>query len=153
MARIVLTTFGSLGDLHPYLAVALELERRGHRAIVATHDIYRGRAEAEGLEFAAVRPRFEEFGDVDTIMREAMDARRGSEVVLNKMVLPFLRESRDDLLVAARSADVIVDHTLMFTAPLVAESLHIPRVSTTLQPLVMFSAYDPPVAPAAPWLP
>ena len=28
MARIVLTTFGSLGDLHPYLALALELKRR-----------------------------------------------------------------------------------------------------------------------------
>ena len=152
MARIVLTTFGSLGDLHPYLAVALELQRRGHHPVIATHDIYRGRAEAEGLEFAAVRPQFEQFGAVDTIMREAMDARRGSEVVLNKMVLPFLRESRDDLLVAARGAELIADHTLTFAAPLVAEALNIPRVSTTLQPFVMFSAYDPPVTPAAPWL-
>ena len=152
MARIVLNTFGSLGDLHPYLAVALELKHRGHHPVIATHDIYRGRAEAEGLEFAAVRPRFEQFGDVDTIMREGMDARRGSEVVLNKMVLPFLRQSRDDLLVAARDADLLVDHLLAFAAPLVAESLRIPRVSTTLQPFAMFSAYDPPVAPAAPWL-
>src|SRR4249920_3618986 len=98
--RIVLTTFGSLGDLHPYLAVALELKRRGHRAVIATHDTYRGRAEAEGLEFAPIRPSYEQFGDVDVIMRQAMDARRGSEVVLNKLVLPFLRQSRDDLLVA-----------------------------------------------------
>jgi hypothetical protein len=30
--RIVLTTFGSLGDLHPYIAVALGLKSRGrHR--------------------------------------------------------------------------------------------------------------------------
>ncbi len=29
MARIVLTTWGSLGDLHPFLAVAIELQRRG----------------------------------------------------------------------------------------------------------------------------
>ena len=39
MARIVLNTFGSLGDLHPYLAVALELKRRGHHPVIATHDI------------------------------------------------------------------------------------------------------------------
>jgi UDP:flavonoid glycosyltransferase YjiC (YdhE family) len=152
MARIVLTTFGSLGDLHPYLAMALELKRRGHDAVIATHDIYRGRAEAMGLEFAGIRPRYEQFGDVDEVMRKAMDARRGSEVVLQRMVLPFLRESRDDLLAAARGADLLVDHILTFGAPLVAESLRIRRVSTTLQPFAMFSAHDPPATPALPWL-
>src|SRR5262249_52485293 len=83
---------------------------------------------------------------------EAMDARKGSEVVLKKMVLPFLRESRDDLVKASRGADVMVDHVLAFTAPLVAESLAIPRVSTTLQPMAMFSRHDPPLAPAVTWL-
>ena len=41
MARIVLTTFGSLGDLHPYLAIALELKRRGHRPVIATSGVHR----------------------------------------------------------------------------------------------------------------
>jgi MGT family glycosyltransferase len=149
MAHIVLTTFGSLGDLHPYLAIAVELKRRGHRAVIATHELYRGRTEALGLEFASVRPAYEQFGEVVEVMREAMDARRGSEVVLNKLVLPFVRQSRDDLLAAARGADLIVNHTLTFAAPLVAESLRIPRVSSTLQPFAMFSAHDP---PAVPWL-
>ena len=56
MARIVLNTFGSLGDLHPYLAIALELQRRGHQPVVATHGLYRARVEAMALEFAPVRP-------------------------------------------------------------------------------------------------
>jgi UDP:flavonoid glycosyltransferase YjiC (YdhE family) len=152
MARIVLNTFGSLGDLHPYLAIALELKRRGHQPVVATHGLYRARIEALGLEFAPVRPHGEDWGDPAGVIREAMDARRGSEVVLEKLVLPYLRESRDDLLHAARGADLIVDHVLAFTAPLVAETLRLPRVSTTLQPLAMFSKYDPPVSPSAPWL-
>ena len=29
MSRIVLTTIGSLGDLHPLLAIAIELRQRG----------------------------------------------------------------------------------------------------------------------------
>lgn len=152
MARIVLTTLGSLGDLHPYLALALELKRRGHQPVIATHGSYRPRADALGLEFAAVRPDYDQFGDPEKVMRDAMDSRRGSDVVLRKMVLPFLRESRDDLIVAARGADLIVDHILTFTSPLVAEKLGIPRVSTTLQPFAMFSAHDPPVAPAVAWL-
>ena len=152
MARIVLNTFGSLGDLHPYLAIALELQRRGHQPVVATHGLYRTRVEAMALEFAPVRPHGEDWGEPAGVIREAMDAKRGSEVVLRKLVLPYLRESRDDLLIAARGADLLVDHVLSFTAPLVAETLKVPRVSTTLQPLAMFSRYDPPVNPAKPWL-
>jgi hypothetical protein len=34
--KIVLTTFGSLGDLHPYIALALGLQARGHETIIAT---------------------------------------------------------------------------------------------------------------------
>ncbi|MHB8956287.1 MAG: glycosyltransferase [Pirellulaceae bacterium] len=37
MSRIVITTWGSLGDLHPYLAIALGLQRRGHEVVVATN--------------------------------------------------------------------------------------------------------------------
>jgi len=152
MSRIVLTTMGSLGDLHPYLAIALELKRRGHQAVIATHGLYGERVESLLLEFAPVRPHFEEWGDRPDVLREAMDERRGSKVVLRKLVLPYLRQSRDDLLEAARGADLIVDHVLTLTAPFVAEKLGLPRVSTTLQPLAMFSAHDPPVSPAAPWL-
>lgn len=152
MARIILNTFGSLGDLHPYLAIGLELKRRGHQAVIATHGLYRDRVEAMHLEFAPVRPHFDEWGDLSGVLRDAMDARKGSKVVLFKLVLPFLRQSRDDLLLACRGADLIVDHVLAFTAPLVAEKLGLPRVSSTLQPMAMFSAFDPPVSPEMPAL-
>src|SRR5262245_41630667 len=152
MARILLTTMGSLGDLHPYVSIGLELQRRGHQAAIATHGLYRERIEAQMLDFAPVRPNFENWGDTAGVLRDAMDERRGSKVVLHELVLPYLRDSRDDLLKAAVGADLIVDHVLTFTAPLVAEKLQIPRVSTTLQPMAMFSAYDPPISPGVPWL-
>jgi UDP:flavonoid glycosyltransferase YjiC (YdhE family) len=33
MARIVLATLGSLGDIHPMIALALELRGRGHTVV------------------------------------------------------------------------------------------------------------------------
>src|SRR5689334_11763599 len=54
--RIVLTTIGSLGDLHPYIAIALGLKARGHQAVVATGECYRKKVEALGLGFHPLRP-------------------------------------------------------------------------------------------------
>jgi len=39
--RILITTWSSLGDLHPYVALALGLQSRGHEAILATGECYR----------------------------------------------------------------------------------------------------------------
>lgn len=149
MPRIVLTTFGSLGDLHPYLALGRELRQRGHAVVLASHDIYRSRAETAGLEFAPIHPDFFSFGDPFEVMRRAMDDTRGSEVVLRELVVPYLRSMRDDLLAASQGADLIVDHMLTLTSPLVAEALRIPRVSTTLQPMATFTSYDPGIMPGA----
>ena len=44
--RIVLNTFGSFGDIHPYMALALELQARGHAAVVATMEVYREKIDA-----------------------------------------------------------------------------------------------------------
>ncbi len=40
-ARIVIATHGSLGDLYPYVAIALGLKARGQEVIVATSECYR----------------------------------------------------------------------------------------------------------------
>jgi UDP:flavonoid glycosyltransferase YjiC (YdhE family) len=54
--RIVVTMWGSLGDLYPYLAIGLGLKARGHDVILGTAECYRRKIEALGLGFRAVRP-------------------------------------------------------------------------------------------------
>jgi UDP:flavonoid glycosyltransferase YjiC (YdhE family) len=49
--RIVLTTYGSLGDLHPYLAIALELKDQGHQPVIATHELYAPKLKQKALNF------------------------------------------------------------------------------------------------------
>jgi rhamnosyltransferase subunit B len=43
MNRIVVTTLGTLGDLHPAIAIALELRQRGHDVVFVTHQVYRSK--------------------------------------------------------------------------------------------------------------
>src|SRR5215468_2052552 len=139
--RIVLTTFGSLGDLHPYIAVALGLKGRGHKAVIATSGAYRQKIEALGIGFRAVRPDHPDPEAAPELMRRSMDRRTGSEFVIRQYMMPVLRESYEDTLAAAGGADLLVSHLLTFTTRLVAEKKGIPWVSTNLQPLGFLSVH------------
>lgn len=151
-ARIVLTTFGSLGDLHPYLAIALGLQARGHETVVATCGCYRPKVEALGIEFRAVRPDSPDWEAEPDLMRRFVDRREGPEQVVRKWIMPALRESYDDLQAAAKGADLLVSHPITYVTRLVAEKQRIPWASSMLAPLGFFSAYDPPALPTAPFV-
>src|SRR5262249_31163111 len=110
--RIVLTTFGSLGDLHPYIAVALGLKERGHEAVIATSAGYRQTIEALGIGFRAVRPDHLDPETAPALMRRSMDRRTGSEFVIRQLMMPVLRETYEDTLAAAEGADLLVSHLL-----------------------------------------
>ena len=105
--RIVLATFGSLGDLHPYVAVARELLRSGHRPVIATFAEFREPVEASGIDFAPVRPDMARFGDRTAIMERLVDPWRGPEFLVRGMFMPHLRESYEDLARACLGADQI----------------------------------------------
>ncbi|HEX5324298.1 MAG TPA: glycosyltransferase [Capsulimonadaceae bacterium] len=149
--RIVLTTFGSFGDLHPYMALALELRRRGHEAVIATSGVYRKKIEGAGLGFADVRPDLLPPEEAQDMIAKVMDERRGPAYLFKKMLMPALRDSYDDLLAATDGADLMIGHLITFAAPLVAEKRRLRWVSIALQPSVFFSVYDPPILPGAPW--
>jgi len=139
--RIVIATIGSLGDLHPCIALALELGRRGHRVTIATTEFYRAKIEGLGIEFHAVRPKWDPTDP--ELIRQCEDLKRGLEVLYREMLLPGLRETYDDLLEVAASADLMIAGELIYAAPLVAEKLSLPWVSDILSPHSFFSCHDP----------
>lgn len=149
MARVLFTTFGSYGDLHPYLAVGSELRKLGHRAVIATSANYRQKVEAQSLGFLPLRP------DIDIadgeMMRYFFDRRRGTERVIRAMV-SVVRETYEDTLAIAANFDVMVTHPTTLAAVLVAQKLKLPWVSSVLAPASFISAWDPPVPAPFPWI-
>lgn len=149
--RIVLTTYGSLGDLHPYIALALELKRRGHRPVIATSPVYREKVEPLGIEFHPTRPDFPSPEEQPELMKEltrrAMDARTGSEFVTRELFAVHVRDSYEDLMKAVEGADLLVTHPITFAGPLVAQVTGIRWISTVLSPIIFFSAYDTLIPP------
>jgi rhamnosyltransferase subunit B len=149
--RIVLTAVGSLGDLHPYLALARELARRGHRPVVATVPTFRERVEAAGLEFFPIRATTTEEPSAE-LMRRVFHGRTGVEFIVRGLILPALRTAYEDTVAAAEGADLLVSHPLTLATRFVAEKRKLPWVSTQLAPFGMLSATDPPRLPGVGWL-
>jgi UDP:flavonoid glycosyltransferase YjiC (YdhE family) len=149
MAKIVIATFGSLGDLHPKIAIGLELLARGHDVTLAAMDYYREKIEMTGLNFAPMAPHFspEDMDDLEGIM----DARKGSEVILRQMIIPNLRPMYEDMTKAVDGADLFLTGEVVFAARSVVEKTGVKWVSTSVAPISFFSIYDPPVPPPAPW--
>jgi rhamnosyltransferase subunit B len=151
VSRIVLTTIGSLGDLHPKIAIALELRKRGHDVVFATHKEYQTKIAALGFEFQRMRPDNSALDDPQEMAR-MMDLQTGSEYIVRKWVCPSLRETYADLMNCAKDADLIVAGEGVLAARLVAEKLGIPWASSAMAPISFFSVCDPSVLPIFPLL-
>jgi len=149
MAHLVLATLGSYGDLFPYITLGRALVARGHTVVLATSPSHEPIVTAAGLAFHALHP------DIDVsdrvLMQSLMGQLRGSERVV-KMVLEMTRQNYADLDAAVSNADFLLTHPLTFAGPLIARKRpSLKWASSVLAPLSFFSAYDPPLMPAAPW--
>jgi rhamnosyltransferase subunit B len=147
--RVVFCTFGPLGDVYPFLAIARELRRHGHVPVIATTPVYRPLVEAEQMAFHPVRP------DIDVtdpdILRRVMDPRTGGRHVVCDIIMPALCDSFAGTVAAAAGADLLVVHPMALSAFAFARMTGIRWASAALAPMSLFSVYDPPVLPGLPF--
>jgi rhamnosyltransferase subunit B len=155
MSRIVLNTIGTFGDLHPKIAIALELRQRGHDVIFVTHREYREKIEALQFEFHPTRPdnpmsQDNQGLENSQVSSRALDLRTGTEYLMRDVVSANVRESYADLVKVAKDADLIIHGECAVAARLVAEKYGIPWVSLVLQPMGFLSVSDPSIVPGMP---
>lgn len=102
--RILFTTLGSLGDMFPYLALALEMQRRGHLATILTTLQHRSRVEQSGVQFREAAPNLD-FSE-KTFQERAMHETNGSRFMLRDVMLPHIRVSYENMLEASAHVDL-----------------------------------------------
>lgn len=152
--KILIATGGSLGDLHPFVALAHALAQEGLEPVVATCDYYRDYIFSEGLAFVPIRPDVDEMSqdlslDLHGVAREMA---KEDAFLFRKLIFPYLRRSFDDIAAAADGASLVVGHSIAFSAQAAAESRRLPFVKVVLSPLFLPSAYDPPAGAPLPYL-
>ena len=132
--RILILTFGSRGDVQPYVALGAALRARGHDVTVSTGRGFEAMIEAGGLTAAPIS------ADIRALLRTPeiqgalhsftgkLRAWRASRVMLCRQL--------DDMWEIARQVgpDLIVYHPKAFGAPSLARALRCVAVPSFLQP-------------------
>jgi rhamnosyltransferase subunit B len=151
MARVVLTSWGSFGDLNPHLGLATALRARGHTPILALPKFYQPICEAQGFRCVPTEPDADPELDAEMV-RRVIDPRRGAEVIFREVLMPALASSYATLSALAADADLLISHPGQPAAPIVAAKTGVRWVSTVLAPLSFLSAHEPVIPPVATWL-
>lgn len=150
--RIVLTTFGTHGDIVPFIGIAKQLQALGHHPVLATSSYFAPLAAEHGIDFHPVAPHHSQH-DQDTgltqleRLQKAFHPITGGKFVMEKLVYPYMDQICDELAQACQGADLLVAPPTTPWAHLVAHKVGIPWKSLIVQALTLSlqSAQDPPV--------
>ncbi|HZC05510.1 MAG TPA: glycosyltransferase [Ktedonobacterales bacterium] len=148
MARLVITTIGSSGDLHPFIALGLALRERGHAVVFAVQEAFARHARAEGFEICLLS------GDAQTLaphMREMLTSSNplsSMRVISRHFLAPSLAENIELLRDLCADADMLIASTGQVAASAVAELTGVRWLTVALSPTIP-SAWIAPTREAA----
>lgn len=145
MARIVLSTFGSVGDLNPFLALALGLRARGHDVTFAVEEGFRPAVEAAG--FPARHMAGDAMGTMAAHASEMFGASNplaSLRVLIQRYIVPTLAGKVQDLRAACEGADLLVAASQQVAASFAAELTRTPLATVALTPIILPSAWTEP---------
>lgn len=130
MARIRLISVGSRGDLQPYLAILLELQRRGHQVTLIGSVNFQDAAETHGVSFIPLP------GDFTTLLRSeaGLALMRGRPVRLINDAL--LRELLNTAHAAMEETDLLLVSPLCLWGYHLAESAGCPLMVLSPVPIM-----------------
>src|SRR5262249_4230262 len=127
--RAVLTNFGSVGDLQPFLALAVEMRRHGHMPVLAFSPYFRSRVEGLGFDFVSIGPDLQNLqNQANVAMRETPDSDDRMREILGPLTAA-LPQAFSELSRACLKADVLVSGPGQPAARMVHETSGIPFVS------------------------
>ena len=143
--RLLLLPVGSHGDIHPSIAIAHELAKRGHQGIIATNPYYEKLIRSENLPFEPLGDHLDLAQAAQT--PGAMDERMGSLKLMRRLVIPAIPGATKQLLEISQriKPDAMLMHPLSLGAPSICEKLNIPFACSNLAPVGWMNPVDRPI--------
>ncbi len=144
--RIVLTNFGTIGDVQPFLALAVQLRERGHEPIMAFSPQYEQFVAARQLPFVPVGPDMQAAQrDINQAWVTMPESAAQMQAILSPL-MELLPKAFATLRELCRGADLLVSGPAQPAARMIHELTGIPFVSVQLS---NFGGAGPPALQAA----
>jgi rhamnosyltransferase subunit B len=139
--RLLIVAIGSVGDVHPFLAIGMAAARRGHEVIVLTSPAFRGLVEVCRLGFRPI--------GTEEDYRQAMEdprlwAPRTSFRTLWALVARTLEPVHAMLHAEACERTVVLGSLWAFGARALRETHGVPFLSAQVSPSTLLSAWQVP---------
>ncbi len=154
MRKVVLATFGTLGDIYPFIAIARALQARGFAPVIAAPEMYKRAIEAEGIGFAPLRPHENDIVgalgvDIPGVFEIML---KNPHFILDEIYMRFLSETYEDVMRACVGARLVITHSLLVGAHQAVETMGLPCARVALAPIHLQSAAGPSLTPSAPYI-
>jgi rhamnosyltransferase subunit B len=138
--KVLLPTIGSAGDVHPFLALGIALQGRGHRATILTNPLFQELIEGQGVGFLPV-------GTIDDARAAIADPdlwhpRKGFQVVAQRAILPAMAEVYRHIERQTDDNTIVASSSIAFGARIAQERLGVPTATVHLQPSIIRSLID-----------
>ncbi|CAI8755553.1 glycosyltransferase [Priestia megaterium] len=143
MMLITMLTTGTRGDTQPFMALGLELKKKGYRVRIAASEAYQDFIESYGFEYAMLR------GDVSKIIESgaADDAINADNPLKffsslkNEKMMGMMVNIQEDLHKACKGADAIVYHPGAAIGYFAAKEMNIPSILASPFPMTPTKDY------------
>ena len=141
MSRITILTFGTRGDVQPFVALARGLRERGHTVRIAAPENFQTFIEGHGFDFHAISGDVEELISAPAIEQAIKGGTIRNLPKLVRMGRGMMEGIYERSWEASQEADLLILHPKTLLALDCAEALDIPAILTAFQPFTPTGAF------------
>jgi len=127
---IVILSFGTRGDVHPLIALAMGLGSAGYRVVLGADNEFEPDIRARGLSYAPLTMNFRQFFGTPDGRAAMSEAKAPKDFSFDRTLRPMF----DQCWEAAQGADLIVYDTMLPIGRLIAQRLGVPALMTSVVP-------------------
>ena len=150
--RIFINTFGTRGDVQPFVALGKGLKDAGHDVTVCTANTFESFITEQGLNYGYMTDELLKLIDTD-IGKEAIEDQIGlwgtakTMMKLVKLAKPLNRQMFIDSWEAAKAVqpELVIYQSKALGGPSIAEKFNAPAIMANLQPLIAPTKKLPPI--------
>jgi sterol 3beta-glucosyltransferase len=133
--KITINTFGTRGDVQPYIALGKGLKQAGHEVSIVSHQIFKSFVEEHDLDFYPI-----DLDPREVLINQAISELGNNMLRIMRWMEKNFKLALQDIfqitLDANRDTDVMLNSGLSFAGWHVAEKLEVPAIATYLWPAI-----------------